>query len=74
LSRKIELWAYIVAKHYNISLHEVYQMPKNIFTQSLTWALAMNDEREKNRSRNKAKSKSGEMVPLDYSFLDKEDF
>jgi len=49
-------------------------MPKNIFTQSLTWALAMNDEREKNRSRNKAKSKSGEMVPLDYSFLDKEDF
>ena len=38
----------------------------------------MNDEKakaQKERSKQaKAKAKGGELVPLDYSFLDKEDF
>jgi len=69
---QIELWAYIIAKHYNISLTEVYSMPNNIFKQSLVWAMVATDENKKNIDRNKQKAKSGdrEVVKLDYSFLD----
>ena len=69
---QIELWAYIIAKHYNISLTEVYSMPNNIFKQSLVWAMAATDENKKNIERKKQKAKSGdrEVVNLDYSFLD----
>jgi len=51
-------------------------MPKDIFQQSLTWALAMSDEQKKQRTRIKQenKHKGHETVPLDYSFLDREDF
>jgi len=69
---QIELWAYIIAKHYNISLTEVYSMPNNIFKQSLVWAMVVTDENKKNIERKKQKAKSGdrEVVNLDYSFLD----
>ena len=69
---QIELWAYIIAKHYNISLTEVYSMPNNIFKQSLVWAMVATDENKKNIERKKQKAKSGdsEVVNLDYSFLD----
>jgi len=71
-STQIELWAYIIAKHYNISLTEVYSMPKQIFKQSLVWAMVSTDEKNKNIERKKQKAKSGdrEVVGLDYSFLD----
>ena len=69
---QIELWAYIIAKHYNISLTEVYSMPNNIFKQSLVWAMVVTDENKKNieRKKQKAKSRDREVVNLDYSFLD----
>ncbi len=69
---QIELWAYIIAKHYNISLTEVYSMPKQIFKQSLVWAMVSNDENNKNIERKRQEVKSGdrEVVGLDYSFLD----
>jgi len=69
---QIELWAYIIAKHYNISLTEVYSMPNNIFKQSLVWAMVVTDENKKNIERKKQKAKSGdrEVVNLDYSFSD----
>ena len=69
------MFAYIVAKHYSISLTEVYQMEKEIFTQSLAWALAVNDEEEKERKRQNMQDSTGnETVTLDYSFLDREEF
>ena len=66
------MWAYIIAKHYNISLTEVYSMPKQIFKQSLVWAMVSNDENNKNIERKRQEVKSGdrEVVGLDYSFLD----
>ena len=69
---QIEFWAYIIAKHYNISLTEVYSMPNNIFKQSLVWAMAATDENNKRIERKKQEAKSGdrEVVSLDYSFLD----
>ena len=57
---QIELWAYIIAKHYNISLTEVYSMPNNIFKQSLVWAMVATDENKKNIERKKQKAKSGD--------------
>ena len=71
-STQVELWAYIIAKHYNISLTEVYSMPKQIFKQSLVWAMVSTDEKNKNIERKKQEVKSGdrEVVGLDYSFLD----
>jgi len=73
---QIQYWAYVIAKHYNISLLEVYKMPKAIFQQSLIWAMAISDETNKERKIQEQKSKAHgrEVVPLDYSFLDKDGF
>ena len=72
LTLQAELYAYIVASHYGVSLHDVYNMPLPIFQQSLTWALAVREHRDKNREIQKQKAKAGdkEVVSLDYSFLD----
>lgn len=49
-------------------------MDKEIFTQSLAWALAINDEEDKERRRGNMQDSTGnETVTLDYSFLDRED-
>ena len=72
LTLQAELYADIVASHYGVSLHDVYNMPLPIFQQSLTWALAVREHRDKNREVQKQKAKAGdkEVVSLDYSFLD----
>ena len=69
---QIEFWAYIIAKHFGISLLEVYQMPQAVFKQSLVWAMVATEENNKEIERKKQQAKSGdrEVVPLDYSFLD----
>jgi len=70
-----QLFAYIVAKHYSISLTEVYQMEEDIYTQSLAWALAVREEEEKEMRRQEMQSNtSNETVSLDYTFLESEDF
>ena len=68
--------AYRVAKHYGVSLLEVYSMSPAIFKQSLAWALVVEEEQVKQQevAKQKAKSNGNETVRLDYSFLDKEDF
>tara|TARA_R110002020_G_scaffold132528_6_gene295930 strand:- start:808 stop:1089 length:282 start_codon:yes stop_codon:yes gene_type:complete len=68
--------AYRVAKHYGISLLEVYSMPPALFKQSLAWALVVEEEQQEQAKvqQQKAKSKGNETVRLDYGFLDKEDF
>ena len=48
---QMQLFAYIVAKHYGISLVEVYAMPEEIFKQSLIWAMAINEKEEKEQRR-----------------------
>ena len=67
-----EYLAYVVAKHYNISLYDVYKMPLPIFKQSLIWAMAIQEEQEKEDKKAEQKAKAGdrEVVGLDYSFLD----
>ena len=73
---QMQLFAYIVAKHYGISLGEVYAMPEEIFKQSLIWAMAINEKEEKEQRRQEmlSNSESGETVEFDYSFLESEDF
>ena len=68
--------AYRVAKHYGISLLEVYSMSPALFRQSLAWALVVEEEQQERAKvqKQKAKSKGNETVRLDYTFLDKEDF
>ena len=67
-----EYFAYTVARHYNISLYDVYKMPLPIFKQSLKWAMAITEEKEKEEKKQEQQSKAGdrEVVGLDYSFLD----
>ena len=72
---QMQLFAYIVAKHYNISLHEVYQLSDAVFKQSLSWALAVEEEerlaeKKQNLQNN---TESGDIVDFDYSFLEGED-
>tara|TARA_R110000737_G_C14601139_1_gene489138 strand:+ start:1530 stop:1805 length:276 start_codon:yes stop_codon:yes gene_type:complete len=72
IATQIELWAYIIAKHFSISLLEVYSMPPHLFKQSLVWTMASTEENNKEIERKKQQAKSGdrEVVGLDYSFLD----
>ena len=44
LTTQVELWAYTIAKHYSISLLEVYSMPPRLFKQSLVWAMVATEE------------------------------
>jgi len=76
ISLQLKLFAYLVAKHYGVSLTEVYQMSEEIFTQSLVWALAVEEEQGKEYERQRFIEKSGsnEIVTFDYSFLEQEDF
>ena len=70
----MQLFAYIVAKHYSISLSEVYIMSEGIFKQSLSWALAMNEEeRLEQKRQDVSSSTSSEVVEFDYTFLEMED-
>ena len=70
---QIQLFAYIVAKHYSISLSEVYNMREDIFKQSLSWALAMNEEeRLEQKRQDTSSSTSSEVVEFDYTFLEME--
>ena len=68
-----QLFAYIVAKHYSISLHEVYNMSEPIFRQSLSWALAINEEERLEQKKQKV-SESDDTVEFDYTFLEMEEF
>ena len=70
-----QLFAYRIAKHYNISLGEVYNMSDELFTQSLAWAMAVEEEQKKDAELQRTKaSTSQEGVSLDYDFLNAEDF
>tara|TARA_Y100000004_G_scaffold54829_1_gene61118 strand:+ start:1036 stop:1314 length:279 start_codon:yes stop_codon:yes gene_type:complete len=73
---QMELWAYVVAKHYGISLKEVHEMTPETFQQSLTWALVGRNQEEKEMKRQRQQANSGgqETVTLDYSWLELEDF
>ncbi len=71
LEMQMQLFAYIVAKHYSISLHEVYNMSEPIFRQSLAWALAINEEERK--EERKQNTESNDTVEFDYTFLEMEE-
>ena len=73
---QMELWGYIVAKHYGISLKEVHEMTPATFEQSLVWALVGRNQEEKEMKRQRQQANSGgqETVTLDYSWLELEDF
>ena len=50
-------------------------MENEIFTQSLAWALAVQEEEEKDMRRQQMQDNtSNETVTLDYTFLEGEDF
>ena len=74
ISLQTQLFAYIVAKHYGISLTEVLNMERGVFKQSLVWAMAVDDEQGKERKRLNMQERTGnETITLDYSFLQMED-
>ena len=75
LGFQLQLFAYTVAKHYGISLQEVYSMEESMFKQSLAWAMAIEHEREiqQKKDRLRQNSDSDEVVEFDYTFLEMED-
>jgi len=74
ISLQTQLFAYIVAKHYGVSLTEVLNMERDVFKQSLVWAMAVDKEQSKERKRVNMQDRTGnETITLDYSFLQMED-
>jgi hypothetical protein len=69
ISLQTQLFAYIVAKHYGVSLTEVLNMERDVFKQSLVWAMAVDDEQGKEMQERTG----NETITLDYSFLQMED-
>ena len=59
ITLQLQLFAYLIAKHYGISLTEVYQMSEEIFSQSLVWAMAIEEEEKKTMERARVSSDSG---------------
>jgi len=57
-------------------LTEVYNMSDEIFKQSLVWAMVYDAEEEKQAedARVRSNSESSDIVRLDYSFLQEDDF
>ena len=76
LGYQLQLFAYTVAKHYGISLREVYMMEESMFKQSLAWATAIEHEREEAEKKERLRSSSGsdEVVDFDYTFLEMEEY
>jgi len=76
LGFQLQLFAYTVAKHYGISLREVYMMEESMFKQSLAWAMAVEQEREEEEKKERLRnnSESNDTVDFDYTFLEMEDF
>tara|TARA_R100000005_G_C4994845_1_gene201784 strand:+ start:1280 stop:1567 length:288 start_codon:yes stop_codon:yes gene_type:complete len=75
ISLHLQMFAYVVAKHYRISLMEVYNMSEEVFKQSLVWALAVEEEQQKEQEKQDMVNRTGssEIITFDYSFLDRED-
>jgi len=73
LEMQMQLFAYLVAKHYGISLQEVYSMSEPIFKQSLSWALAINEQERIEQKKSEISSESGDTVEFDYTFLEMEE-
>ncbi len=72
---QFQMLAYIVAKHYGISLTEVLNMTPEVFTQSYVWAVAIDEQKTKEQEKaNKESTTGNETVKVDYSFLELEDF
>jgi len=73
---QLELWSYMIAKHFGISLKEVDDMHPETFRRSLVWTLVGIGQEEKANKQQRQEAKSGgrETVKVDYSFLDREDF
>jgi len=72
---QFQMLAYIVAKHYGISLTEVLNMTPEVFTQSYVWAIAIDEQKIKEQEKaNKENTSGNETVKVDYSFLELEDF
>jgi hypothetical protein len=76
ISLQLQMFAYMVAKHYGISLKEVYEMDEMLFRQSVAWALAVDEVQQKEMEKQEMIQRSGsnEVVSFDYSFLEREDF
>tara|TARA_R110002167_G_scaffold15540_5_gene61972 strand:+ start:862 stop:1140 length:279 start_codon:yes stop_codon:yes gene_type:complete len=76
LELQLETQAYIVAKHYSISIKEVHEMTPQQFYQSYTWAMVGRRQEEKEQKKQNTASKGGsrETVSPDYSFLNSEEF
>jgi len=69
-----ELWAYIVAKHYGVTMQEAFMMGPDMFFCSLEWALA-SQKMEQEAMENATKGKGGgDSVSLDYTFPEDEGF
>ena len=75
LRHQAEMFAYLVATHYNISLQEVYDMDMSVFQQSLSWALAIKEREKKQIARQNMQNRTGsdEVLEFDYSWLDSVD-
>jgi len=74
ISLQTQLFAYIVAKHYGVSLTEVLNMERDVFKQSLVWAMAVDDEQGKERKRVNMEERTGdETITHDDAFLRMED-
>ncbi len=66
----MDVWAYMVAKHYGISLQDAFMMDPHMFIKSAELATAA--KTVQNEQSKKDANPKQEVVPLDFVFLDED--
>ncbi len=67
----MDVWAYMVAKHYGTSLQEAFDMDYDMFIKAAELASAA--QTVENEERKKQANPKQDVIPLDFVFLDEED-
>tara|TARA_R110002020_G_scaffold360308_1_gene572976 strand:+ start:287 stop:538 length:252 start_codon:yes stop_codon:yes gene_type:complete len=67
----MDVWAYMVAKHYGTSLQEAFEMDHDMFMKAAELASAA--QTVESEERKKQENPKQDVIPLDFVFLDEED-
>ena len=67
----MDVWAYMVAKHYGTSLQEAFEMDHDMFMKADELASAA--QTVESEERKKQENPKQDVIPLDFVFLDEED-
>ena len=71
MAESMDVWAYMVAKHYGTSLQAAFEMDYGMFIKAAELASAA--QTVQSEQQKKQENPKQDVIPLDFVFLDEED-